>query len=147
VRLGRLAGTTLAALLALGCTARYSQTLIGRIGRIDGLSIANSDSGIELGIGTPLVGVSVITFSEPASARDLAAPPCEIELTQIDYRGTWYAYYVIANFPQVETTSYCVVPAPPSAQTPSRDTPTSSTSPSRNHAPKRRLYQNAVATQ
>ena len=97
--------------MTLGCTARYSQILVGRIGRFEGRPITNSDSGIELGIGVPLGGTSVITFSEPPSPRDLAAPPCEIELTQIDYRATWYAYYVVANFPEVETTSYCVVPA------------------------------------
>ena len=105
-----LAGALLALLCALGCTARYSQILVGRIGRFEGPPISNSDSGIEVGIG--LGGSSVITFSEPASARELAAPPCEVELSQIDYRGTWYAYYVEANFPQVEATSYCVVSAP-----------------------------------
>jgi hypothetical protein len=110
-----LAGALLASLLALACTARYSQILVGRIGRFEGLPISNSDSGIEVGIGAPLGGASVITFSEPTSARELATPPCEIELTQIDYRATWYAYYVVANFPQVETTSYCVVSAPPEA--------------------------------
>jgi hypothetical protein len=57
----------------------------------------------------------VITFSEPTLARDLAAPPCETELAQIDYRATWYAYYIVASFPQVETTSYCVVSAPSEA--------------------------------
>ncbi len=50
--------------------------------------------------------------SEPLSSKEMAASvPCESGLSQIDYRGTWYAFYIAANFPEVQLRSYCVVDA------------------------------------
>ena len=100
--------TTLLLLVVLlgGCTARYSQILVGSIGRLETTPVANSDSGFELGLGSP---AALITFSEPTSARDLSAPACEIELTEVDYRGTFFVVYLAFNLPKVKTTSYCVV--------------------------------------
>lgn len=103
----RVAALLLLVVLLEGCTARYSQILVGSIRRLETTPVTNSDSGFELGLGSP---AALIAFSEPTSARDLAAPACEVELTEVDYRGTWFSvYYLALNFPKVETTSYCVV--------------------------------------
>ena len=90
-----------------GCTARYSQVLVGTIRRLETTPVTHSDSGFEMGLGDPS---ALIAFSEPTSARDLTAPACEVELTEVDYRGTWFSvYYLAFNIPKVKTTSYCVV--------------------------------------
>jgi hypothetical protein len=93
-----------AAALLAGCTLRYSQALVGRIARIEGVPISNSDSGVEVG----LAPSAVIAFSEPMDARELETLPCELSLAQVDYRGKWYAFYITVNFPEVEVKSYCV---------------------------------------
>jgi hypothetical protein len=79
--------------------------MVGRIERISGRPIQNSDSGIEIGLLSPL---TVIAFSDPIHAKELMAPICDYRLSQVDYRGTWYAFYIVGNFPEVKTTGYCV---------------------------------------
>jgi hypothetical protein len=103
----RVTGLLLLVVMLGGCTARYSQVLVGSIRRLETTPVKQSDSGFEMGLGTPS---ALIAFSEPTSARDLSAPACEVELTEVDYRGTWFSlYYLAFNFPKVKTTSYCVV--------------------------------------
>ncbi len=53
-----------------------------------------------------------------------AAVPCESGLAQLDYRGTWYAFYIAANFPEVSLRSYCIVEPEPEPQ-PEREPETS----------------------
>ena len=105
---GRLSIALVAALALAGCTIRYSQTMVGRITRVSGASTSNSSSGSEIGLGYPGASSLVLTLQEPKSAEDLAAAQCEAVLTQVDYRGTWFSFYVAYNAPKVETTAYCV---------------------------------------
>jgi hypothetical protein len=88
-----------------GCTARYSQTLVGEIRRVKINPIEMSDSGTEVGLFHPN---NVITFSEPRSSHELLSIPCEVGLAQVDYRSKFYTYLVVANFPEIEVVSYCV---------------------------------------
>ena len=92
-------------LIGTGCTVRYSQGMVGRIERLSERPIVNSDSGVEIGLVGP---TAVIAFSEPIPAKELSSPICEYSLTEVDYRGTWYAFYIIGNFPEIKTTGYCV---------------------------------------
>lgn len=89
-----------------GCTARYSQSIVGEIRRVDinGMPIRNSDSGTEVGLLYP----RGIVFSEPMAADELMAVPCDVAVGQVDYRSKWYTYYVSVNFPEVGVTSYCI---------------------------------------
>jgi hypothetical protein len=110
--------TTRAAALALtlaivsGCTIRYSQSMVGAVEKMTPPPpVANSDSGIEIGLGLPIAGQAGpvgIAFSEPDSAEELLSLPCEVALAEVDYRGIFYVFYIAAVFPAVETTSYCV---------------------------------------
>jgi len=95
---------------AMGCTIRYSQALVGSIERISTRPISTNDTGTEVGIGGPGAPPLAITFSEPMAPHELLSLPCEILVTQIDYRGKYYAYYIGVNFPETEITSYCVSP-------------------------------------
>jgi len=90
---------------SLGCTIRYSQSLVGSLKRVSRSPITNSDSGISLGI-QPRAGV--ISFSEPDSAGELLSIPCEVAVSEVDYRGVFYTFYITAVFPEVKTISYCV---------------------------------------
>ena len=97
------------ALLLSACTIRYSQGVVGRVVQVKQPALMNSDQGVEVGIGY-FGAPAVIAFSEPIPSHEMAtAVPCESGLTQIDYRGTWYAFYIAANFPEVSLRSYCVV--------------------------------------
>lgn len=98
---------------SMGCTIRYSQSLVGEIARVSTTPIANSDTGIEVGIGPVQPagsgGSAVIAFSEPMAAQELLTVPCEVALAQVDYRGKWYSiYYITGNFPETEVVAYCV---------------------------------------
>jgi len=94
---------------ALGCTIRYSQSLAGSLKRVTTMPVKNSDGGIAVGV-QPRVGV--ISFSEPDSAGELLSIPCEVAVSEVDYRGTFYTVYITAVFPEVETISYCVEEEP-----------------------------------
>lgn len=109
-QLHRVLVVLLAAATPLGCTIRYSQTLVGEIARVSTAETRNSDTGTEVGIGGPLSAPAVIAFSEPMGSEELMTLPCEVAFSQIDYRGRYYAYYIAVNFPEVEVISYCVSP-------------------------------------
>jgi hypothetical protein len=98
------------ATLGVGCTIRYSQTLVGSIERLGPSSVKNQDLGVEVGIGGPSAAPLVATFSEPESPTDLLTLPCDVANAQLDYRGAYYAYYLAVNFPQTRTVTYCVAP-------------------------------------
>jgi len=49
---------------SMGCTIRYSQSLVGEIARVSMSPMRNSDTGTEVGIGGPGAAPAVITFSE-----------------------------------------------------------------------------------
>ncbi|UCE85315.1 MAG: hypothetical protein JSU66_13335 [Deltaproteobacteria bacterium] len=101
-----LAAAIVFALSGSGCTIRYSQTLVGEIERIEGRPLKTSESGFELGAGFNTAG---LTFVEPTESYQLLDVPCDLALSQVDYRGTWFSlYYVTLNFPKVETAAYCV---------------------------------------
>lgn len=88
----------------MGCTLRYSQTVIGSIESVESFKVVNSDSGVDVGLLAPYG----ITFTEPLGAGKVANYPCEVQFTQVDYRSKWYAYYIRVDFPKVEVTTYCV---------------------------------------
>jgi hypothetical protein len=108
LRLGSVAILLVAT--SMGCTIRYSQVLVGEIARVSTSPMRNSDTGTEVGIGGPGSPPAVIAFSEPMSSDELMTVPCEVAFAQIDYRGKYYAYYIAANFPEVEVISYCTSP-------------------------------------
>ena len=105
-----LAATVLPVVLGLGCTMRYSQTLVGEIRRVDMTTpIQNADGGTAFGPYPNLVFV----LKEPRSAVELATLPCDVPLAQVDYRAKWFGvplfyFYPSASFPEVTLTSYCV---------------------------------------
>ncbi len=81
--------------------------MVGQVVRVKHPDIVDSDSGLEVGLGFPGFGVNGIAFSEPTPSGDLVFKACEVGLTQVDYRGTYYAYFAV-NLPSVETHAYCV---------------------------------------
>ena len=105
-----LAAAILPVALGLGCTIRYSQTLVAEIRRVDTtVPIQNSDGGTAFG---PYPNV-VFTLKEPRSVVELATLPCDVALAQVDYRAKWFGvpifyFYPSASFPEVTLTSYCV---------------------------------------
>ncbi len=101
------------ALLLSACTIRYSQNVVGRVAQVKKPAIINSDQGLEVGVGY-LGFLAVIKFSEPIPSHEMAsAVPCESGLAQFDYRGTYYAFYLAANLPEVSLRSYCIVEPEP----------------------------------
>jgi hypothetical protein len=51
---------------SVGCAIRRSQSLVGEIARVSTAPIANSDTGIEVGIGPVRLGVSeVVAYCVP----------------------------------------------------------------------------------
>ena len=76
-----------------------------RVVRVKQRPLMNSDQGVELGVG--FAGLSVITFSEPIPSHEMADKvPCETGVAQVDYRGTFYIFYLAVNFPEVALRSY-----------------------------------------
>jgi hypothetical protein len=90
---------------ASGCTIRYSQTLVGTIEPVPNMPITNSDSGFGIGLGAPQ---AVLTLSEPKAVNELMRLPCDVALSQSDYRGTWFSFYLTFVMPKTETVAYCV---------------------------------------
>ena len=97
-----------AALVASGCTLRYSQTMVGRIVRVQPHHIQNRDGGVEAGVGFGPLG-AVVTIKEPMSGRELLAVPCSLGLTQLDYRSMNYGFYLAVAIPNVEAQMYCAL--------------------------------------
>lgn len=90
---------------ASGCTIRYSQTLVGTIEPVQSAPITHSASGFGIGLGS----TNALTFSEPRAVNELIDSPCDLALSQSDYRGTWFSlYYVSFVWPKTETVAYCV---------------------------------------
>ena len=94
----------------VGCTIRYSQTMVGEIRRVQTAPIQNADVGTSFGVLGPN---AVYVLNEPRSTSELATLPCDVALAEVDYRGKWFGvplYYVYptASFPEVQLTSYCV---------------------------------------
>lgn len=104
--LRRLACLTVALVLPLcSCTIRYSQSMVGSIQRISPRPVSNSDSGFGIGLHPTLL---TATLSEPRSADELMTLPCDVALTEVDYRALFYAFYISFVFPEVKDVAYCV---------------------------------------
>jgi hypothetical protein len=97
----------LASVVSTGCTIRHSQTIAGRLERVNLAPIHNANGGVEVGIGFG-TNILVATFSEPMSSHELLTIPCDSGIVQVDYRALAYAYYIAGSFPELKTTAYCV---------------------------------------
>lgn len=106
-------GILLCALFAfpIGCTIRYSHTVGGSIPSGEFFKVVNSSDGVDVGFGTSNAyqnGLSGIAFSDPDGAKAVANYPCEVLFSEVDYRSRFYAYYIRADFPKVQVTTYCL---------------------------------------
>lgn len=103
LRLGIAAGALLV-MFSLGCTIRYSQTLVGTIEPIEGMPLKNQADAFALGL-YPAAGIA---FSEPTESSQLLDLPCDVALSQVDYRAMWFSVYLTFLFPKIEGTAYCI---------------------------------------
>ena len=90
----------LSLIVGVGCTARYSQSLAGRIPPDTGTRVQTSDSGFAL---------FSIVFSEPTSAHEqvvsLMGGCSELTKVQVDYREL---LFFIVGIPKVTVTANCI---------------------------------------
>jgi len=113
----RKLGSIMAAMCILAlfgaCTARYSQTVTGKIRKVNTYKIVNATNGTDVGIGIG-GGIDIypaahgIVMKEPKSATELMNYPCQAEFVEVDYRSKWYAYYIRIDSPEVTVTTYCI---------------------------------------
>jgi hypothetical protein len=103
----RLAGLALLCGISVGCTVRYSQSMVGRIVRVETLAHTNEDYGIAAGAGWWNT-LAVYTFKESPSLAELTTTRCNPALTAVDYRDIWAGYYLGFSFPHVTVKSYCL---------------------------------------
>jgi hypothetical protein len=99
--------------LLTGCTARYSHVLVGRIAKGQPGVLVQRDSGLDVGIGLTGIVPGLIALDEPTPSVELAQPPCETVLSEVDYRGNGFAlilppFQATASFPTIEVRSFCV---------------------------------------
>jgi hypothetical protein len=96
---GIAAAGLILAVVGMGCTIRYSQTMVGTIEPVKSSPITNRATGIEGGIGGIGASPLVIAFSEPTAANELMNVPCDLALSQVDYRGMFFSFYLAVNIP------------------------------------------------
>ncbi len=87
------------AMIATGCTARYSKTLVGSVSIEQEQPRMSQSTGFEI--------YNFVT-NEPESARNIALNlSCDSTLTQVDYRSTFVYAFLLFSMPKVKVTTIC----------------------------------------